>query len=156
MVSMSAPTPSTTTGITTITWPLTTPPGITSSATRLITWHGRPGINTKATPNVDNPAASSLLLTNANGAVCKYASEFTCFAPDWASVAYVTRQLGKKHALIVRNEYLGDMRGQRTGFKTRYFGARHFLKPLDWNDSRVPPRNSGTTWLTTRRRTIRG
>jgi len=72
------------------------------------------------TPNVLNPAAQSLLLTNANGAFCNNASELTCFAPEWATVEYLSRQIGKKDALIFRNEYFDDIRGQRTGFKTKY------------------------------------
>ncbi len=74
----------------------------------------------KDTPNVNNPAAASLLLTNANGAYCSNISDLTCFAPEWATVHYISRQVGKKDALIVRNEFFDDIRGQRTGFKTRY------------------------------------
>lgn len=80
------------------------------------------------TPNVNNPAASPLLLTNANGAVCNHDYQVTCFAPDWSSVSYVSRQFGKKDALIFRNEYFDDMRGQRTGFRTRY--SEH---GISWN-----------------------
>jgi len=80
------------------------------------------------TPNVNNPAAASLLLTNANGAVCNHDYEVTCFAPEWASVHYLSRQLGKRDALIFRNEYFDDMRGQRTGFRTRY--SEH---GISWN-----------------------
>jgi hypothetical protein len=72
------------------------------------------------TPNIDNPAASSLLLTNANGAYCNRPDELTCFAPDWATVHYLNRQLGKHDYLSLRNEYLNDIKGQRTGFKTKY------------------------------------
>jgi hypothetical protein len=72
------------------------------------------------TPNVNNPTAAPLLLTNANGAYCNNAYEVTCFAPEWATVNYVNRQVGKKDALIFRNEYFDDIKGQRTGFKTRY------------------------------------
>jgi hypothetical protein len=74
----------------------------------------------KNTPNVNNPAAASLLLTNSNGAVCKYATELTCFAPDYASVYYVGWQLGKKNAIIFRTEYFDDLKGQRTGYKSKY------------------------------------
>jgi Putative beta-barrel porin-2, OmpL-like. bbp2/Carboxypeptidase regulatory-like domain len=80
------------------------------------------------TPNVNNPAAAPLLLTNANGAICNHNYEITCFAPEWASVNYVSRQIGKKDALIVRNEFFDDLRGQRTGFKTRY--STH---TISWN-----------------------
>jgi hypothetical protein len=72
------------------------------------------------TPNVLNPAASSLILTNANGAVCNTAAQLTCFAPDWSTLVYVNRQLSKKDFLSFRNEYFDDLRGQRTGFRTAY------------------------------------
>jgi putative OmpL-like beta-barrel porin-2 len=82
----------------------------------------------KDTPNVSNPAAASLLLTNSNGAVCNNSSELTCFAPEWATLHYLSRQLGRKDALIFRNEYFNDLKGQRTGFKTKY--TEH---DLAWN-----------------------
>jgi hypothetical protein len=74
----------------------------------------------KDTPNVNNPAAASLLLTNSNGAVCNHVSELTCFANDYASVVYLSRQIGKKDAIILRTEDFDDLKGQRTGFKTKY------------------------------------
>ena len=82
----------------------------------------------KDTPNVLNPAAASMLLTNSNGAVCNTAAQLTCFAPDWSSVIYVNRQIGKKDALITRYEYFDDIRGQRTGYRTAYHEAE-----ISWN-----------------------
>jgi hypothetical protein len=35
-------------------------------------------------------------------------------------VNYLERQFSKHDYLTIRNEYVDDMRGQRTGFKTRY------------------------------------
>lgn len=55
----------------------------------------------------------------ANGAWCQ-ATEQKCFAPEWAMVNYVERQIGKKNYLSVRNEFFDDIKGQRTGYKTRY------------------------------------
>lgn len=72
------------------------------------------------TPNVLNPAATPLLITNSNGAWCDNSRELTCFAPEWSSVLYFSRQLSKKDALIFRTEYFDDLKGQRTGFKTPY------------------------------------
>jgi hypothetical protein len=82
----------------------------------------------KHTPNVNNPDAAGLILTNANGAVCNRPEQLTCFAPDWASVHYLNRQFGKKDYVSLRNEYFNDMRGQRTGFRTKY--TEH---ELSWN-----------------------
>src|SRR5579862_590590 len=72
------------------------------------------------TPNVLNPAAASLLEPNANGAVCATVTQLTCFAPEWAVVNYVEKELNKHNYFTIRNEYMDDMRGQRTGFKTKY------------------------------------
>lgn len=74
----------------------------------------------RKTPNVNNPDAASLLINNSNGAYCKNDYELTCFAPEWSTVAYVNRQLSKHDALIFRTEYFDDMKGQRTGFQTKY------------------------------------
>jgi hypothetical protein len=82
----------------------------------------------KDTPNVNNPAASSLLVTNSNGAICKNPDDLTCFAPEWASTYYITRQMSKKDALILRTEFFDDIVGQRTGFKTRYSESE-----VSWN-----------------------
>ncbi len=87
------------------------------------------------TPNVNNPAAASLLLTNANGAYCNHPTELTCFAPEWATVDYVSRQMSKKDALIFRNEYMNDIRGQRTGFKTPY--TEHAISWNHWIGSTI-------------------
>ncbi|HTS26147.1 MAG TPA: TonB-dependent receptor [Bryobacteraceae bacterium] len=74
----------------------------------------------RQTPNVNNPASQSQLITNANGAYCDRPDELTCFAPEWATVHYLNRQLGRNNFVGVRNEYFDDIKGQRTGFKTRY------------------------------------
>ena len=74
----------------------------------------------KDTPNVTNPEAAPLLLTNSNGAVCNNSTEITCFAPEYASVYYLSKQISKKDSLIGRTEYFDDLKGQRTGYKTRY------------------------------------
>jgi putative OmpL-like beta-barrel porin-2/carboxypeptidase family protein len=74
----------------------------------------------KHTPNIFNPAAQPLLIINANGAYCGRPEELTCFAPEWAALNYTNRQLGKKDFISFRNEYFDDIKGQRTGFKTRY------------------------------------
>jgi hypothetical protein len=74
----------------------------------------------KDVPNVNNPAAASLLETGANGAVCASSTALTCYAPEWAVVNYVEKQLSPKDYLTIRNEYFDDLVGQRTGFKSKY------------------------------------
>ena len=93
----------------------------------------------KDVPNVNNPSAASLLETGANGAHCKLASQLTCYAPEWAFLNYVEKQLSGKDYLSFRNEFVDDHAGQRTGFKTRYsehlvgwghwFGTTVLLRP---------------------------
>jgi hypothetical protein len=72
------------------------------------------------TPNVNNPIGQTLLETGANGAVCNHDYEVTCFAPEWAIVNYLENQISKHDYFSIRNEYFDDMRGQRTGVRSRY------------------------------------
>ncbi len=74
----------------------------------------------KGVPNLNNPAGQSLLETGANGAYCSQAYEVTCYAPEWAIVNYVEDRLGPRDYLSFRTEFFDDLKGQRTGFKTRY------------------------------------
>jgi len=89
----------------------------------------------KDTPNVNNPLASHLLVTNSNGAVCNNAAELTCFAPEWSTVGYVNYQIDAKNFISLRNEYFDDIRGQRTGFKTRY--TEHMISWNHWIGSTI-------------------
>jgi hypothetical protein len=72
------------------------------------------------TPNVNNPVGVTLVETNANGAVCNSVTQVTCFAPEWAVLNYLEKQLSKHNYLSIRNEVFDDIRGQRTGFRTIY------------------------------------
>jgi len=69
-----------------------------------------------------------------NGAWCN-AGEQSCFAPEWAIVNYVERQLSKKDYLSIRNEYFDDIKGQRTGYKTRY--TEHLIGWGHWIGSTI-------------------
>jgi hypothetical protein len=71
-------------------------------------------------PNLNNPAAKPLLINGANGAFCNIATELTCFASETAVVNYFVKQISEKDYLTIRNEFFDDMKGQRTGTKTRY------------------------------------
>jgi hypothetical protein len=53
------------------------------------------------------------------GAFCS-AGQIRCLAPEWAMVNYVEKQLSAKNYVSIRSDFLDDMKGQRTGFKTRY------------------------------------
>lgn len=85
-------------------------------------------------PNVNNPAVATLLITNANGAVCDSAAELQCYAPEWAIVNYVEKQFSTKDYLTIRNEYLDDIKGQRTGYRTRYSESM-----IAWGTGSAPP-----------------
>jgi hypothetical protein len=69
-----------------------------------------------------------------NGAWCNTGAQ-SCFAPEWAIVNYVERQLGKKNYLSIRNEYFDDIKGQRTGYKTRY--SEHLIGWGHWIGSTI-------------------
>ena len=84
----------------------------------------------KDVPNVTNPAATSLLEVGANGAVCKNKTELTCFAPEHAIVNYLEKELSKKNYISIRNEFFDDLKGQRTGFKSKY--SEHLLGWGHW------------------------
>ncbi len=81
-------------------------------------------------PNVNNPIGQTLIETNATGAVCNLESQITCFAPEWAMVNYMEKQLSKHNYLSIRNEVFDDIRGQRTGFRTVY--SEHAIGWAHW------------------------
>jgi hypothetical protein len=87
------------------------------------------------TPNVNNPSAQSLLENGANGAFCSLLSQVTCYAPEFAILNYVERKLGPKDYLSFRTEFFDDIKGQRTGFKTRY--SEHLIGWGHWVGSTV-------------------
>lgn len=79
-------------------------------------------------PNVANPGGSALIAQQfpyatygaPAGAVCPQ-SQLTCYAYEWAVVNYLNYQAGPRDIITWRTDYLNDARGQRTGFKTRYY-----------------------------------
>jgi hypothetical protein len=89
----------------------------------------------KEVPNVNNPAAKPLLQPNANGASCNASAELTCFAGEWAVLNYVSKEFTTKDYLIVRHEFFHDLKGQRTGTRTRY--SEHSVTWGHWVGSTV-------------------
>jgi hypothetical protein len=81
--------------------------------------------------NVTNPPPTE---TGANGAFCS-AGERTCFAPEFAVVNYLERKISSRKYLSIRNEFMDDIRGQRTGSKTRY--SEHLVSYGYWIGSTV-------------------
>jgi len=74
----------------------------------------------KDTPNINNPAAQSLLINGANGAICNNIQAVTCLAPDYAIVNYHEYQISKHDYFSFRNEFFDDFVGQRTGTKSKF------------------------------------
>jgi Putative beta-barrel porin-2, OmpL-like. bbp2 len=84
----------------------------------------------KNVPNVRNSAAAPLLEVGANGAFCNNTTELTCYAPEWAILNYVEKELSPKNYISIRNEYVNDSKGQRTGTKTQY--SEHLIGWGHW------------------------
>jgi len=84
----------------------------------------------KGVPNVNNPAAAQLLITGANGAICDSPTQLNCYAPEWSIVNYLVKEFSTKNYLTIRNEYFDDIKGQRTGFRTRY--SEHLIGWGHW------------------------
>jgi hypothetical protein len=80
----------------------------------------------KQTPSIFGPIPAE---TNSNGAYCNPGQD-RCFAPEWAIVNYVEREFNKKDYLSIRNEYFDDIKGQRTGYKTKY--SEHMIGWGHW------------------------
>jgi hypothetical protein len=66
--------------------------------------------------NVANPITPEV---GANGAFCD-PGELTCLANEWAILNYTLMRMTGNSFLTIRNEFFDDVRGQRTGFKTKY------------------------------------
>lgn len=66
---------------------------------------------------------------NANPAFC-LPGRITCFAPEWAAVNYLQREFSTRNFVSLRTDFLDDLKGQRTGFKTRY--SEHTLMWGHW------------------------
>ncbi len=88
-------------------------------------------------PNNNYPGAvtSPAPITGANGAFCNPSAQH-CYAPDYAVVNYVEHEFDNHHAsLNIRNEFVDDIRGQRTGVATKY--SEHLVGFNFWLGSTV-------------------
>jgi hypothetical protein len=73
----------------------------------------------RGVPSVYGPIAPE---KGTNGAFCA-AGQIRCFAPEWAAVNYIEKQLSLKNYISIRTDFLDDIKGQRTGYKDRYTEA---------------------------------
>jgi hypothetical protein len=69
----------------------------------------------------DVPSVSGIIAPepNTNGATCALGLA-TCFAPEYAVVNYINKQLSPHDFLSFRSDLLNDKKGQRTGVNTKY------------------------------------
>jgi Putative beta-barrel porin-2, OmpL-like. bbp2 len=67
-------------------------------------------------PAVDGPLKPQ---PNTNGAACRN-GEKKCFAPEYAFVNYINKQLSPHDFVSLRSDLLNDKKGQRTGIQTKY------------------------------------
>jgi Putative beta-barrel porin-2, OmpL-like. bbp2 len=75
------------------------------------------------------------LIVGANGAQCNPLATH-CYAPDFAILNYLEHEFNHHHSsLTIRNEFVDDLRGQRTGNKTRY--SEHLVGFNFWLGSTV-------------------
>ncbi len=81
--------------------------------------------------NIANPVP---LETGTNGAYCS-AGERTCFAPEVALVNYLEYEIDAHNYLSLRNEFVDDIKGQRTGYATKY--SEHLISYGHWIGSTV-------------------
>jgi hypothetical protein len=80
------------------------------------------------TPNVENSEGEAMIAQRFPylkagapfGAICNPAVA-TCYSYAWAAVNYVNYQFDPRNIAVWRTDYMDDARGQRTGFKTRYY-----------------------------------
>ena len=86
-------------------------------------------------PNIGGNVAKPLPTeTGANGAFCS-AGEQKCFAPELAVVNYVEDEFNTHQYLSIRNEFVDDIKGQRTGYATKY--SEHLISYGYWIGSTV-------------------
>jgi hypothetical protein len=76
--------------------------------------------------NVRNPITPEV---GANGAFCSY-GERSCFAPETAVVNYLEKEFNAHNYLSIRNDFVDDIKGQRTGYTTMY--SEHLIGYGHW------------------------
>ncbi len=81
--------------------------------------------------NVANPVPTEL---GANGAFCSPGQQ-RCYAPEVAIVNYLEKELSHKDYLSIRNDFVDDIKGQRTGYATKY--SEHLISYGHWIGSTV-------------------
>jgi len=102
------------------------------------TWHMATEIYSMSQRGVPSVNGTITPEKGTNGANC-LPGEQRCFAPEWAAVNYVNKQLSPHDYLSLRTDFLNDKKGQRTGYATKlsegtisynhWFGSTVQLRP---------------------------
>ena len=82
-------------------------------------WHSATEAYVMYETNVPSASETSLIETGTNGAHC-LPGETRCFAPEWAIVNYLNKELNTHDFIGFRSDFLNDKKGQRTGYNTKY------------------------------------
>ncbi|AEU34682.1 outer membrane beta-barrel protein [Granulicella mallensis] len=83
------------------------------------TWHTATEAYVMYQRDVPSVGGSIVPEPNTNGATCRPGLQ-TCFAPEYAVVNYVNKQLSAHDFISFRSDFLNDKKGQRTGVNTKY------------------------------------
>jgi hypothetical protein len=83
------------------------------------TWHAATEVYAMYQRDVPSVSGAIAPEPNTSGAVCQ-AGQPRCFAPEWAVVNYLNKQLEPHDFLGFRSDLLNDKKGQRTGYNTKY------------------------------------
>ena len=82
-------------------------------------WHAATEAYVMYEKDVPSVSGSIQPQGNTNGATCRAGLQ-TCFAPEYAIVNYLNKELSTHNAVSFRSDFLNDKKGQRTGINTKY------------------------------------
>jgi hypothetical protein len=83
------------------------------------TWHTATEAYVMYQRDVPSATGSIKPQPNTNAATCRPGLE-TCFAPEYAAINYILKQLSEHDFVGFRSDLLNDKKGQRTGVNTKY------------------------------------
>ena len=93
-------------------------------------WHIATEVYSMAQRDVPSVNGTLTPEKGTNGANCRLGQQ-KCFAPEWAVVNYLNKQLSGHDFISLRSDFLNDKKGQRTGYATKYseetFSYNHWL-----------------------------
>jgi hypothetical protein len=98
------------------------------------TWHAATEVYSMSERDVPSVYGTIQPEPNTNGATCRPGMQ-RCFAPAYAAVNYINKELNAHNFASFRSDYLDDKKGQRTGFNTKY--TENTLMLAHWIGSTV-------------------